>query len=445
MENSTLVPKRILESLMSSLSAGVVPRLGAPYVAIGREDEVNALLRDLSAVSEGGSSMRFIIGRYGSGKSFLMQLMRGYALERGYVTCDCDLSPERRFSGGHGSGLATYRELVRNMATKTSADGGALPVIISKWLSSLQSETAAEGNDPSSPGFAGLVDKKVYTVLSELEGSVGGFDFAHVLSEYYRAVTTDGDALRSDCLRWLRGEYTTRTEARKDIGAGSVIDDDNWYDYIKLWAQFVRLCSYNGLIVFIDECVNLYKITNRIGRENNYEKILSMFNDTLQGRAKGLAIILGGTPKFLEDTRRGLFSYEALRSRLADSRFVSSGSFTDLLGPVIRLKKLSANETLALIARVTKLHRQYYGWEPRVTEEDMVSFYNEISARIGADVRITPREIIRDYLSVLNILLQNPEVNFSQVIGTAVSGGACAAAAETDRPDDGLTLEDIEI
>ena len=442
MDEKITVPKRILSSLISSVSAGVVPRLGAPYIAIGREAEISALLSDLEIVGEGGSAMRFVIGKYGSGKSFLIQLMRGYALERGFICADCDLSPERRLCGGKGSGIATYRELIKNMSSKTSPEGGALGPVISRWLSSVQGEVAQSGVLPGSPDFGKEVSKRVFALSKKMENSVGGFDFASVINSYYRAETEGSDELKSACLRWLRGEYTTKTEAREYLSVGSLISDDNWYDYIKLWAEFVKSIGYRGFVVFIDECVNLYKITNRVSRENNYEKILSMFNDTLQGRAPGLCMIMGGTPQFLEDTRRGLFSYESLRSRLADGRFTGSGEFRDMLGPVIRLRRLSDNELFALISRLTKLHGMYYSWEPRVTEEQQAQFLREAVSRTGADTMMTPREMIRDYMSVLNILLQNPSAGFTDVVRSSASQTAAASAAEETKE---ISLDDIEI
>lgn len=416
------VPKRILNSLLASVSAGVVPRAGAPYIAIGRKDEIAAFLSDLESVNEGGGAMRFLIGRYGSGKSFLMQLIRGYALERDFITADADLSPERRLYGSGGSGVATYRELIKNLASKSSPDGGALPRLIARWIDSLQSRLLSAGHEASEAKFDRLLTAAVEEELKEVEFLVGGFDFSRVVAAYYRAYVNGDESKKSACLRWLRGEFTTKTEARSELGinVSVIIEDENWYDFIKLWATLVRRMGYRGLIVFIDECVNLYKITHRVSRENNYEKILSMFNDTLQGRAPGLEIILGGTPQFLEDTRRGLFGYEALRSRLCDSRFALDG-YKNLLGPVIRLRRLTDDELLALITRLTQLYSQNYNWTPRITGEEMVSFLNVCLERAGADSMITPREMLRDYMTVLNILMQNPDVSFSDILGSAVT------------------------
>ena len=416
------VPKRILTSLLASVSAGVVPRAGAPYLAIGRKDEIAALLSDLEAVNEGGGSMRFLIGRYGSGKSFLMQLIRGYAMERGFLTADADLSPERRLYGSGGSGVATYRELMKNLASKASPDGGALPKMLARWIGDIQAELVSEGLSADSDGFSQMLNQRVLRTMQEMETLVGGFDFAHVITAYYRAYCEGDDLKRSACLRWMRGEFSSKTEARHELGfsVSVIIDDENWYDFLKLWAAMAKTMGYRGLVVFIDECVNLYKITHRISRENNYEKILSMFNDTLQGRASGLALVLGGTPQFLEDSRRGLFSYEALRSRLCDSRFALEG-FKNLIGPVIRLRRLSDDELFALILRVTALYAQNYGSEPRISREQMIKFLQICLARAGADSMITPREMLRDYMTVLNILMQNPDAAFEDVIGSAVT------------------------
>ena len=426
------VPRRILGTLLSSLSAGVVPRVGAPYIAIGRGEEITSLVTSLDRCADGEGATKFIIGRYGSGKSFLIQLSRGYALERGFVTADCDLSPERKLSGRAGGGLATYRELIKNLATKSSPDGGALPVILGKWFTKIGEEVRESGLSERDPAYDAEFLRRITKNLRELESDVGGFDFSAVLREYYTAWREDDGERESACIKWLRGEYNTRTEARGALGIRSIsiISDENWYDYVKLICSFVRLAGYRGLCVFIDECVNLYKIPNRISRENNYEKILSMFNDTMQGRAPGLMIIFGGTPQFLEDTRRGLFSYEALRSRLSDGKF--GGELRSLMQPVIRLRRLSDSELLALVLRLASLHGEYYRWEVRVTEEDMRSFLMSALSREGADVMITPREIIRDFVTILDLLYTNTDKSFADIAGGCARSTVPSSVDEAD-------------
>ena len=416
--NEIKVPKRILNTLISSLTAGVVPRSGAPYIAIGRKEEINSLLDNLDTVAEGGSVTRFLIGRYGSGKSFLIQLIRGYALDRGFICADADLSPERRLTGGTGAGLATYKELMINMASKSSPDGGALPTILSRHLTKLQTELISEGIMPDNDRFEDEIKKRVFLTLSELEGDVGGFDFARVLGEYYMASIRDAGDKKSACLRWLRGEFATKTEASSMLGfrVSTVIDDDNWYNFIKLFASLSVKLGYCGLILFIDECVNLYKIPNRISREANFEKILTIFNDTLQGKARNLGVIFGGTPQFLEDTRRGLFSYDALKSRLADSKYSDLG-YQNLSSPVIRLRRLSDNELLALVKRLSKLYAQREGTDiPLVSDREIELFMNYALSRAGSEEMITPREIIRDFLTLLNILKDNPSATFDALV-----------------------------
>ena len=436
------IPRRILGTLFSSLSAGVVPRVGAPYIAIGRNREIMSLTDDLDRVAEGEGVTRFIIGRYGSGKSFLIQLARGYAIDRGFVTADCDLTPERRLSGSGGTGLSTYRELIKNLSCKAAPDGCAIPVIIGKWYAQISSSLIASGISTEDPRFSDLVSDRIVSESRTFEGAVGGFDFAVVVSKYCRAWGNGDDALMSSCLKWLRGEFNTKTEAREAIGIRSlsVIDDQNWYDHLKLLAALVRKIGYSGLCVFIDEGVNLYKISNRISRESNYEKILSMFNDTMQGKAEGLMIVFGGTPKFLEDERRGLFSYEALRSRLADSRFIPDGTGLST-GPIIRLRRLSDSELLALIIRLTSLYGAYYGTEPDVSDEEKKDFLSLMTSRAGASEMITPREVIRDYIALLDILRSDPSKKFADIVSNRAPDDA-----KTVKPDERRTikLDDIE-
>ena len=379
--------------------------------------------------------------------------MRGFALERGFITADADLSPERRICGAKGTGIATYRELIKNIASKSSPDGGALSQIIAKWLSDLQSEVAAEGHEIGSEAFVKALTARIYAITRELESEVGGFDFATVLTNYYKAYMDGDEEKKSACMRWLRGEFSTKTEARNAMGTviGGIIDDDNWYEYVKLWAVFLRAVGYRGFVVFIDECVNLYKIANRISRENNYEKLLSMFNDTLQGKAEGLALIFGGTPQFLEDTRRGLFSYDALKSRLTDSRYSEMG-YQNLASPVIRLRRLSDNELLALTKRLSKLYMQKEGTDtPFLSDREIESFVRTSTARAGADEMITPREIIRDFLTLLNILRDNPTATFDELVRSVTAASRPASTSElelapVDTPKNGkVSLFDIDI
>ena len=414
------IPKRIASAVINSLKGGVVPRIGLPYITVGRETEIDALLHDVEIIADGGASFRFISGKYGSGKSFLLQTIRSHVMDRNFVTADADLSPERRLQGTKGQGLATYKELIRNMSTKTCPDGGALTLILDRWISGVQSETAAEtGLDAGSPEFEKAVEKKIFAVMNSLSEMVHGFDFAKLLTVYYRACLDGNDEDKAKVAKWFRGEYANKTEAKAELGVNIIITDDDWYEYIKLFAAFLKMAGYSGLLVLIDELVNIYKIPNAITRQYNYEKILTMYNDTLQGKAKYLGIIMGGTPQCIEDPRRGIYSYEALRSRLAEGRFGREG-VKDMLAPVIHLVPLTYEEMLVLTEKLADIHAQLFGYEQRVTQDDLIVFIKTEFGRIGADSHITPREVIRDFIELLDIVYQNPELNISEFIS---SGG----------------------
>lgn len=407
------VPKRVAAVILNSLKGGVVPRIGLPYITVGREVEIRALLTDLSLIADGGASFRFLVGRYGAGKSFLLQTIRTHAMGEGFVVADADLSPERRLQGGQGQGLATYRELIRNISTKTRPEGGALNLILDRWVASC----------------ADVDESVVNAQLAPLEEMAHGFDFTRMLRRYRMAVSEGDEEAMSRVTKWIRGEYRTKSEARAELGSSTIISDDDWYDYVKLIARFLVCSGYKGMLVLIDELVNLYKIPNAITRQYNYEKILTMYNDTLQGKAQYLGMIMGGTPTSIEDRRRGVFSYEALRSRLAQGRFARE-DLKDMLAPIIRLQPLTYEELLVLIEKLMQIHAGYFGWTPTLTENDLVDFLKIEFGRVGADTHLTPREVIRDFIELLDILCQNPDANVAELL-QSVGGDALAPATAT--------------
>ncbi len=426
------VPKRIAQAIINSLKGGVVPRVGLPYITVGREAEINALLHDIDIIAEGGASFRFIVGRYGSGKSFLLQTIRNYAMDKNFVVCDADLSPERRLQGTKGQGLATYKELIANLSTKTRPEGGALTLILDRWISRVQTDIAANTDfSPDSPAFQAAVDKHIFGVIASLNDMVHGFDFAKLLKSYYHAYLDGDDETKAKVIKWFRGEYTTKTEAKADLQVNVIVTDDDWYDYIKLFAVFLKKAGYNGLLVLIDELVNIYKIPNSITRQYNYEKLLTMYNDTLQGRAAHLGIILCGTPQCVEDTRRGVYSYEALRSRLTQGKFAEEG-YADLLAPIIKLAPLSYEEMLILTEKLADIHAGLLGYPLTITENDRIAFIQIEYGRIGADQSITPREVIRDFIELLNIVCQNPDVNIRTLLSSDRFAFARTALEEAD-------------
>ena len=412
------VPKRIAQTVLNSLKGGVVPRIGLPYITVGRKAEIEALLHDVDVIQEGGASFRFIVGRYGSGKSFLLQTIRNYVMDKNFVVVDGDLSPERRLQGSKGQGLATYRELIQNLSTKTRPEGGALTLILDRWINSVQMQVSQEtGLNNDDPKFEQAVDQKIYGVISSLNELVHGFDFAKLLNMYYHAYMSGDDETKAKVVKWFRGEYSHKTEAKKELGVDIIIGDSDWYEYLKLFATFFRQAGYAGLMIMIDELVNIYKIPNTISRQYNYEKILTMYNDTLQGKARYLGIIMCGTPQTVKDRRRGVYPYEALRSRLASGKFAQEGA-RDMYAPVIKLEPLTAEEMLVLTEKLADMHANLYGYERTITDDDLAQFIKIEYARVGADTNITPREIIRDFIELLDIVWQNPDRKITDLLNS---------------------------
>lgn len=435
------IPRRISTTVLNSLGAGVVPRIGLEYIAVGRKSEISAILGDLENVREGGGAFRFIVGRYGSGKSFLLQLTRNNALERDFLVADADLSPERRLAGTRGQGLATYRELMQQLSTKTRPDGNALEVILQKWISSVQSRVLKGGVSADDPHFIEEMEAGMSEIISDMQGYLHGFDFAKVLTCYWRGIRLESDDMKQNALRWLRGEYATKTEA-KELGVSQIISDDSWYDFLKLFARLSVKIGYKGLLLLIDEGVNLYKITNRISRENNYEKLLALFNDVMQGKAEHLGIYIGGTPQFVEDDRRGLYSYEALRSRLQTSKLAKPGMI-DYSGPIIRLSTLTNEEIFLLLERIQEVFCVHNGASPMLTDAQLAAFMGRAATKLGADQFLTPRDVTRDFISVLNLLKQNPNTTYEQLVAEGQADVHGSGENPDELEDDRFALFDL--
>jgi len=408
-------PNRIANILINALKGGVVPRVGLEYITVGRAQEIAAILRDIELIEEGGASFRFIVGKYGSGKSFLLQTIRNYATAKGFVVVDADLSPERRFAGSKGQGVATYKELIKNLSTKSKPDGGALPLILEKWISGIQAAVKAETNADGEE-FDDLVERQIYAVAGSLEGMVNGFEFAKAVVTYWQAYRQDDVTKKSNALKWFRGEYPSRKEAKDDLGINFIVNDETWYDFLKIFATFLVGAGYKGMLILIDELVNIFKIPHSITRANNYEKILTMYNDVLQGKASHIGFLIGGTPQCIEDKYKGVFSYEALRSRLAEGHFATA-EIKDLTAPIIRLQMLSQEEMYILIEKLQSIHARLYNYPPTLSHEDLVYFLTVEYNRVGAKTHITPREIIRDFIELLNILHQNPQLRLAEILG----------------------------
>ena len=393
------------DSIIQALRAGVVPKVGLRYIQVGRTGEIEELIRDIERIEDGGATIRFIIGEYGSGKTFFLNLVRLVALEKGMACLSADVTPDRRLHATGGQARSLYAEMTRNASTRTKPDGGAMASIVERFA--MQAVRSADTNGLE-PGDV------IRDNLAHLQELTGGYDFATVIARYWEGFDTGNDELKTAALRWLRAEYSTRTDARMALGVRTIVDDASVYDQLKLLSLFVRQAGYQGLLVTLDEMVNLYKLTSSRARQSNYEQILRILNDVLQGTARHLGFIFGGTPESLMDTRRGLYSYEALQTRLAENTFARDG-LVDLSGPVVRLANLTPEDMYILL---TNVRRVMQGDDPSLPDEALTAFMSHCSQRIGDAYFRTPRNTVTAFVNMVSILAQNPSVDWRSLIGS---------------------------
>ncbi|MGN0098659.1 MAG: ATP-binding protein [Candidatus Methanomethylophilaceae archaeon] len=427
------VPKRTLTTLMNALSSGVVPRRGLEYIAVGRKKETETFVNDLEDTAAGGGAFRFISGRFGNGKSFMTQMVRNYAMDKGFVVMDADLAINRRLTGTKKEGLNTYRELVKNTAIRTRPEGGAMEPMLQAWVQDMADAISEEKGIPSDDVTDDDIAKRIRSTTASMNCMQCYQDFIKVIIKYcndYRAGSDDIFALT-----WLKGECELKTEVRKNLGINTLIDDSSWYDFVKLWAELSTKLGYKGLVVFLDEAVVLYKLQNKVSRSNNYERLLTMFNDIMQGKSSHLSMYVCGTPEFIEDPNRGLYSYEALRSRLVSGRF--ENGYDNYLGPVINLRPLTNEEIYVLLKTIRDLHEQRYSYDSGITDDMLEDYLKAVLGSVISTSMVTPREITRDLISLLDTMHQNPDTKFSDMI----SGRKVTA----DRNPDDDIIEDLDI
>lgn len=408
MTDKVRIRPRDRDTILQSLAAGVVPRRGQQYIQVGRAMEVSAMLHDIERIADGGSAIRFIIGEYGAGKTFFLQLVRSVALEKGLITIHADLSPDRRLHATGGQARILYAELARNLATRSAPDGNALTSVVQRFVSSALQEAQQGGTNP---------EHIIRERLDSLSEMVGGYDFAEVIAAYWRGHDQGSEELKTAAIRWLRAEYSTRTDARNALGVRTIIDDSNFYDQLKLLGRFVTLAGYQGLLVVLDEMVNLYKLANTRARQSNYEQILRILNDCLQGSVEHVGFVMGGTPEFLMDTRRGLYSYEALQSRLAENQFAVNG-YRDFSGPIIRLAALTPEELYVLLTNLQNVQANGEQANYLLPQEALGAFMQYCSQKIGDAYFRTPRNTIKGFVQLLAVLSQNPGADWRELLGT---------------------------
>jgi hypothetical protein len=418
------------DAVIQSLRAGVVPRTGQHLVQVGRTREIGTLVTDIERIADGGSSFRVVVGEYGAGKTFFLNLVRAVGMEKKLVVANADLNPDRRLHACGGQARSLYAELMRSLSTRTKPDGGALSGIVEKFIATAKTEARATGQ----PTEAVLRQK-----LDQLTELVNGYDFADVIAAYCRGFEEGNEQLKSDAVRWLRGEFTTKTDARQALGVRTIVDDAAVYDQLKLMARFIRLAGFSGLLVSLDELVNLYKLSNTQARNSNYEQILRILNDSLQGTSVGLGFILGGTPEFLLDTRRGLYSYPALQSRLAQNSFATNG-LVDFSGPVVRLASLTPEDFYVLLQKVRSVYAFGDPAKHLLPDQGVMSFMEHCSNRIGDAYFRTPRTTITAFINLLAVLEQNPGSAWQDLLGgidvAADTGGTGDQAVEAEEGDE---------
>jgi len=416
------IPKKTYRNIMNSLGGGTVPKEGLGYITVGRAQEIDSLLRDTEIIQDGGATFRFVVGDYGSGKTFLLQTIKEYCVKNDFIVAEVDLSPDRSLIGNSvkKKGLATYRELMSNVSNKANQSGRALSKVVESWVNKMFERAANEmmTNPHGESNIEIIAENLMLKDCASLQEFAYGFEFTQALRLFWKASRTSdmNEKLvqQESVMRWFRGDFRTNAESKKALGINATVADENWFDYIILWAHFFVLAGYKGFIVLIDELINIYKAASSVTRQQNYEKMLTMYNSALQGKAEYLGIIMGGVPMSIYDKKRGVFSYEAMRSRLSTGVY-QDPSIINMMTPIIKVLPLTKEEMYVLLEKLSDIHADLYDYKKIITEEEMLDFVKLAYLRRETSF-ITPRTMIRDFIQILDVKKQNPDKSIRDIL-----------------------------
>ncbi|MBL4795485.1 MAG: DUF2791 family P-loop domain-containing protein [Pseudomonadales bacterium] len=386
------------ESIIQPLRAGVVPMQGLELFQVGRDEEVESLKSQLTAVTNGASCCRFIVGEYGAGKTFLLQTIKSMAHKQELVTVTTDLSRTKRLSGGKSQTRAYYSALIRSMSTQATPLGQALPRVVKRFV--MHSLRQANQNDRSPAA-------EIAERLKIFEEMACGFDFIQVIQAYWTALDTDNTALHDASLRWIRGEYLTKALAKKELGVCSIIDDNNCFDCLKMMAQFVKLSGFSGLVVLTDELGSVYNIRDKRARLNNFDAILNIVNESWLGVSPNIGYFFFTTPELFTDKKRGIQEHPALSSRLTENRF-SSDTLRDWTSPVMRLTSFTDANISQLFANLLFIF--CIGKHENLTlyKDDLSEVIGLLKTMLNESYYKNPRNTIKSFLDFLAIRECNP-------------------------------------
>lgn len=415
----TRINPKEASTIIKSLEAGVVPDIGLGHLLVGRKAEVDELIKILSHIEDGDSDLRFWVGDFGSGKSFMLKTIENLALSKNFVVSTIDLNPSRRFYATDRKAVNLYSTVLENIRTKNLRSGNVIESIIEQWISTIFKNLSDEKGYDLKELMAGFYRDEVIGIiletLSRFEAVGLSYELGQAISKYYEGFITGDRILKLKAIRWIRGDITTKTEAKKELGINEIINDDNYFEAIKNLAELFREIGYQGFVINFDEAVNLYKLPHSTTRQRNYEKILNIYNECKSNLAKGLFINLAATRKTVFDESRGLASYGALKGRLGTEASMDS-DFINTNKTVLGLKVLSDEEIYTLLENLVSIYNIHYKTKIDFTSDQIVTYMEGQLNRPGADEFLTPRAVIKDFIEILDIKRQNPDAEISDLL-----------------------------
>lgn len=390
------------ESIINALKNGNVPPEGVGEICVGRERELEEFDKIFSKVKDGAAVTRFLNGEFGSGKSFFLKLLEERALADNFVVAKVTLSRDVPFNKFE----VVYRSIVASLRCKT---GTSLEHIIEKWTTQLRMMALRETTDPYQQER--IVIDNINNDLKEVRKHAT--TFAAAIENYYKLSARGDQETAKYAMAWLSGEKNIPYTIKRQFGVKGDIDRENAFKYLEALSSFLMALKYSGLIILIDEAEHIMTLHTKKLRDTAYDYMRFIYDECSLGRFHNTLFIFAGTPEFFEDPKMGVPSYTALNERIED---VLNTEFKDLRKPIIRLDGFKKDNLMELSDRLISMHEEVYEWEAKPVRESLDGIIARHEANAELTGYISPRNFVKSFISVLDVVQQNPELRSEEEI-----------------------------
>lgn len=388
----------ILREIIDSLRNGTVPAEGTENIAVGIDEELTEIQDQIERTREDKSAFKFIIGDYGSGKTFFSTSVREMAYDKKFVVSSVVISQETPLHKFE----ELYRKIMEGMRTSENKKIPAFNFILEEWLLNIEDKVIEiEGLDPyeDSKKFQIEMNKRINEELM-IVGSIAA-SFANAIRAFYKAKYEGDTVLAQGAVAWLKGD-NVRAELKSKLGVIGTITRENSFEFFRALLQMIKTAGYEGLMIILDEVETVQKLVRKDMRSAAYENLRFFIDESDRNSFPSCFFLYTGTTDLME-SEKGFKSLEPLYQRIKVER-EKGDKFKNLRQPVMFLDGLNRDRLYEVACRVRNIHGQVYSWMPndKLTDDFIKRLINDMTLGFGGEINIGPRGFLRTLIDILD-------------------------------------------